>query len=162
MRFILTLFFIAVAGLAPLATAAETAHARPNVLFIAVDDLNDWINCLGGRKNVHTPNFDRLAQRGVLFTNAHCAAPSCNPSRVAIMTGVAPSSSGIYNNGQQWRESPRLAQAVTLPEHFRTGGYTAYGGGKIFHALSWITDGYGKQQNEAKNNKKTLVKLPVS
>ena len=55
MRFILTLCFIAVAGLAPLATAAETAHVRPNVLFIAVDDLNDWINCLGGRKNVHTP-----------------------------------------------------------------------------------------------------------
>ena len=150
MRVSMTLFLTAVAAFAPRAGAAETPPARPNVLFIAVDDLNDWINCLGGRKNVHTPNLDRLAQRGVLFTNAHCAAPSCNPSRVAMMTGVAPSSSGIYHNGQQWRESPQLAKAVTLPEHFRNGGYTAYGGGKIFHALSWITDGYGKQQNESK------------
>ncbi|MBT5845586.1 MAG: sulfatase-like hydrolase/transferase, partial [Verrucomicrobiales bacterium] len=125
-------------------------NERPNVLFIAVDDLNDWVNCMGGRKGVHTPNFDRLAKRGMLFTNAHCAAPACNPSRVAIMTGVAPSSSGVYNNGQDWRRSSRLEKAVTLPEHFRTGGYEAYGGGKIFHALSWITGGYGKQQNEAK------------
>ncbi|MCH8921651.1 MAG: sulfatase [Planctomycetes bacterium] len=130
--------------------AKEKSLAPPNVLFIAVDDLNDWVNCLGGRKGVHTPNLDRLAARGVLFTNAHCAAPSCNPSRVALMTGVAPASSGVYNNGQDWRRSGRLAEAVTIPEHFRAGGYTAFGGGKIFHALSWITSGYGKQQNEAK------------
>lgn len=121
----------------------------PNVLFIAIDDLNDWVNCLGGRAGVHTPHIDRLARRGMLFTNAHCAAPACNPSRVAIMTGVSPASSGVYNNGQDWRSSPRLERAVTLPEHFRSSGYLAYGGGKIFHALSWITAGYGKQQNEA-------------
>jgi arylsulfatase A-like enzyme len=145
----LTLLF-AMLTVARLGSAAEKPTARPNVLFIAVDDLNDWINCLGGRRGVHTPNLDQLAKRGVLFTNAHCAAPSCNPSRVAMMTGVAPSSSGIYHNGQEWRRSPRLADAVTLPEHFRAGGYQAYGGGKIFHALSWITDSYGKQQNEAK------------
>ena len=142
MRFLACLLLM----LAPLAAAAD----RPNVLFIAVDDLNDWINCMGGRSGVHTPHLDRLAKRGVLFTNAHCAAPACNPSRVAIMTGVAPASSGVYNNGQDWRRSPRLAKAVTLPEHFRAGGYEAFGGGKIFHCLSWINDGYGKQQNEAK------------
>ena len=140
---LLALAFICNAGI------FAQAPRRPNVLFIAVDDLNDWVNCMGGRKGVHTPNIDRLASRGVLFTNAHCAAPSCNPSRVAMMTGVAPSSSGIYHNGQDWRDRPRLAKAVTIPEHFRAGGYTAFGGGKIFHALSWITDGYGKQQNEA-------------
>jgi len=123
---------------------------QPNVLFIAIDDLNDWVNCMGGRKGVHTPHLDKLAKRGMLFANAHCAAPACNPSRVAIMTGVAPASSGVYNNGQDWRHSPRLEKAVTLPEHFRAGGYTAYGGGKIFHCLSWITGGYGKQQNESK------------
>ena len=136
--------------LAPTGSSARAeAPVKPNVLFIAVDDLNDWVNCMGGRKGVHTPNLDRLAGRGVLFTNAHCAAPSCNPSRVAMMTGVAPSSSGVYHNGQDWRSSPRLAKAVTIPEHFRAGGYKAFGGGKIFHALSWITGGYGKQQNEA-------------
>ena len=129
--------------------ATEEKSAPPNVLFIAVDDLNDWVNCLGGRRGVHTPNLDRLAARGVLFTNAHCAAPSCNPSRVAMMTGVAPSSSGIYHNGQDWRKSPRLEKAVTIPEHLRAHGYHAAGAGKIFHALSWIKGGYGKQQNEA-------------
>jgi arylsulfatase A-like enzyme len=151
-RPILRLFFwlLFCLALPPLASAIEKRASPPNVLFIAVDDLNDWVNCLGDRQGVHTPNIDRLAARGVLFTNAHCAAPSCNPSRVAMMTGIAPSSSGIYHNGQDWRRSPRLAKAVTLPEHFRGGGYTAFGGGKIFHALSWITKGYGKQQNEAK------------
>ena len=128
--------------------ASLFAADKPNVLFIAVDDLNDWITCLGGREGMHTPNIDRLASRGVLFTNAHCAAPACNPSRVAIMTGVRPSSSGIYNNGQDWRTSTRLSDAITLPQHFRANGYEAYGGGKIFHALSWIVNGYGKQQND--------------
>ncbi len=126
------------------------ADDQPDVLFIAVDDLNDWVQCLGGRAGVHTPNLDRLAAQGTLFTNAHCAAPSCNPSRVAVMTGVAPHQSGIYHNGQSWRAAPRLRNAVTLPEHFRSQGYRAVGGGKIFHALSWIQDAYGKQQNEAR------------
>jgi arylsulfatase A-like enzyme len=121
---------------------------RPNVLFIAVDDLNDWVNCMGGRAGVHTPNLDQLAERGVLFTNAHCAAPSCNPSRVALMTSVRPSTSGVYNNSADWRKSPRLAKAVTIPEHFRAAGYDVFGGGKIFHALSWIKKGYGKSQND--------------
>jgi arylsulfatase A-like enzyme len=72
------LFVLVVAGLASCHFAqAETEASRPpNVLFIAVDDLNDWAACLGGREGVHTPNLDRLAARGVLFTNAHCAAPA--------------------------------------------------------------------------------------
>ena len=139
---IIITLFLAVVGFFPALSSllAKQGGTPPNVLFIAVDDLNDWVNCMGGRKGVHTPNLDRLAARGVLFTNAHCAAPSCNPSRVAMMTGVAPYSSGVYNNGQDWRTSPRLKKAVTMPEHFRSRGYETYGGGKIFHALSWITD----------------------
>lgn len=137
-------------AIANAAAPKPSASLKKNVLFIAVDDLNDWVNCMGGREGVHTPNMDRLAKRGVLFTNAHCSAPSCNPSRVSIMTGVSPSTSGVYNNGQDWRSSAALATAVTLPEHLRANGYSAYGGGKIFHSLSWIVKGYGKQQNEAK------------
>ncbi len=135
----------------PCAAAAESSAGRarrPDVLFIAVDDLNDWVACLGGRRGMHTPNIDRLAARGVLFTNAHCAAPSCNPSRVAVMTGIRPSTSGIYHNGQEWRKSPRLATAQAIPEYFRSQGYFATGGGKLFHALSWIQDRYGRQQND--------------
>ncbi len=120
--------------------SAPQAVERPNVLFIAVDDLNDWVGCLGGHPDVKTPNVDRLAARGVLFTRAYCAAPACNPSRTALLTGVRPSTSGVYHNSQPWR--PVLKDAVTLPQHFMANGYRAEGGGKIFHggfddAASW-------------------------
>ncbi|MDF1744679.1 MAG: sulfatase [Gimesia sp.] len=129
--------------------AAETS--RPNVLFIAVDDLNDWISCLGGHPDCKTPNIDRLASRGVLFKNAHCAAPACNPSRAALMTGIRPSSSGVYLNSQPWR--PVMQNAVTLPQHYRKHGYQAIGSGKIFHGryndpASW--DDYLKQTGDPK------------
>lgn len=106
---------------------------RRNVLFIAVDDLNDWIGCLGGHPQSKTPNLDRLASSGVNFTNAHCAAPLCNPSRAALMTGIRPSSSGVYQNNQPMRMSPVLAKAVTLPQHLMAAGYQAAGAGKIYH-----------------------------
>ena len=77
--------------------------AKPNVLFISVDDMNDWVGCLDGREDSKTPNIDRLAGRGVLFTNAHCPAPLCNPCRTAIMTGLRPGTTDIYN---RWFSSP--------------------------------------------------------
>ena len=113
------------------AARASAADDRPDVLFIAIDDLNDWIGALGGHPQASTPNIDRLAARGVLFTNAHCAAPACNPSRVALMTGRRPTTTGVYLNSQPWR--PVLADAVTLPQHFRAAGYRAIGAGKIYH-----------------------------
>ena len=113
--------------------AAPAGERRLNVLFIAIDDLNDWIGCLGGHPDVRTPHIDRLAARGVLFTRAYCAAPACNPSRAALMTGIRPSTSGIYTNNQPWRKSPVLAEAVTLPQHFTASGYKAAGSGKIYH-----------------------------
>jgi arylsulfatase A-like enzyme len=122
--------FLAALGATAVAPAAT---AKPNVLFIAVDDLNDWIGCLGGHPQAKTPNFDRLAAMGTLFTNAHCAAPLCNPSRAALMTGIRPSTSGVYNNNQPWRGSKVLANAVTLPQHFASHGYRCVGSGKIYH-----------------------------
>lgn len=116
---------------------------KPNVLFIAIDDLNDYISPLDAHPGLKTPNFDRLARESVNFANAHCAAPACHPSRVAVMTGVHPSTSGIYRNlfgahGPRWRhESPQLEDAVVLSQHFRDHGYYAVGGGKIFHTLQW-------------------------
>ena len=125
--------------LVALAAAVPWAHAqdssarpkKPNVLFIAIDDLNDWTGMLGGHPQALTPNLDRLARRGVLFTNAHCAAPACNPSRAALMTGVPPYRSGVYRNNHPWRDA--LPAAVTIPQHFRAHGYAARGSGKIFH-----------------------------
>jgi arylsulfatase A-like enzyme len=116
-----------------LATSALAAapSAKPNVLFISVDDMNDWIGCLGGYNGVKTPNIDRLAKRGVLFANAHCASPLCNPSRTALLTGMRASTTGMYNNDQFWR--PNLPDAVTLPMHFKASGYRVAGAGKVFH-----------------------------
>ena len=108
---------------------------KPNVMFIAVDDLNDWIDCLGGHPDVQTPNMNRLASRGVLFTNAHCAAPACGPSRAAVMSGIRPSTSGVYNNAQPFRMSEVLKDAVMLPQHFKAHGYTTLGSGKIYHGI---------------------------
>lgn len=126
----------------------ERTKGKPNVLFIAIDDLNDWANCLGGYSGkIYTPNLDRLAKRGVLFTNAHCSAPACNPSRTSIMTGIRPSTSGVYYNAHIWRESPVLKDAVTIPQYFMANGYRAVGGGKIFHALEWF-DGETDGQND--------------
>ncbi len=121
-------------SLMPLAGSCAVFRSKPlNVLFIAVDDLNDWVGCLAGHPQTRTPNLDRLALRGVLFTNAYCAAPACNPSRAALMTGIRPASSGVYHNSQPWRSSPVLKNAVTLPQHFRQHGYKTMGSGKIYH-----------------------------
>lgn len=115
------------------ALAQDGGKDRPNVLFLAIDDLNDWVGCLGGHPDVKTPHLDRLAQRGVLFTNAHCSAPACNPSRASLMTGILPSTSGVYHNPNPWRQSPVLKDATTIPQHFMAHGYRAVGGGKIYH-----------------------------
>ena len=112
---------------------AAVAAQRPNVLFIAVDDLNDWIEPMGGHPQAKTPNLVRLASRSTLFTRAYTAAPACNPSRAALMTGIAPYRSGVYNNSQAWR--PAMPDAVTLPQAFRRNGYWAGGAGKIYHGV---------------------------
>ncbi|MGY8671265.1 MAG: sulfatase [Verrucomicrobiia bacterium] len=131
--------------------SGQAAGQKPNVLFISVDDLNDYISPLDNHPGVKTPNFDRLAKRSVTFANAHCAAPACHPSRVAVMTGVHPIKSGIYRNlfgahGPRWRhESPVLEKAIVLSQHFRDHGYRAVGGGKIFHTLQWTP---GDSQND--------------
>ena len=119
---------------------AATLHsAKPNVLFIAIDDLNDWIGVLGGHPQAITPNLDRLAASGVLFTNAHCAAPACNPSRTAIFTGISPHRSGLYQNGQKMRQV--LPDAEVLPKTLSRAGYWSGGSGKMLHyfidAQSW-------------------------
>ncbi|MEO0445389.1 MAG: sulfatase, partial [Verrucomicrobiota bacterium] len=107
---------------------------RPNVLFIAIDDLNQSVGFLRGYPGLETPHLDRLAGRGIAFTNAHCAAPACAPSRTAVMTGMHPTSSGIYLNGHDFRQHHLTRDVTTLPDSFREAGYLTMGGGKIYHA----------------------------
>ena len=121
------------AALPRFACGAGSKQAKPNVLFIAIDDLNDWIGCMGGHPQAKTPNIDRLAKRGVLFTNAHCQGPICGPSRASLMTGLLPSTTGQYNNSPHFRQGERLKNAVTLTQHFSGNGYKTFGVGKIFH-----------------------------
>jgi arylsulfatase A-like enzyme len=106
---------------------------KPNVLFLISDDMNDWIGCLGGHPDAITPNIDRLAKRSVLFEQAHCSAPICNPSRASVMNGLNPSTTGCYGNRQALRMSPVGFDAVTLPRYFSSNGYFSSGVGKITH-----------------------------
>src|SRR3982750_3259475 len=122
--------WLAVAGaLAPPASADE----KPNILFIPVADLNPWGGCLGGHPQVKTPNIDKLAKRGVLFTNAHCQAPLCNPSRTSLLTGMRPSTTGVYALDPWFRTGSANKDLVTLPQYFAANGYVTMTTGKIFH-----------------------------
>lgn len=110
---------------------AADAPAKPNVLFIAVDDLNHWVGYLGRNKQAATPNIDKLAARGVRFTRSYCAAPVCNPSRAALMSGMRPGTTGVYNNNNDWRTV--IGEDKPLTTAFRNGGYFVCGAGKIYH-----------------------------
>jgi arylsulfatase A-like enzyme len=114
------------------ATCAQERATRPNVLFIAVDDLNDWVGFLDGHPQSKTPNLDRLAKRAVVFTNAHCAAPLCNPSRAAIFSGLQPWQNGVLGNddGDIRKLHP---ERVLLPTCFQQQGYKTFGTGKLLH-----------------------------
>ena len=107
--------------------------AALNVLMIAIDDLNDWIGCLNGHPQASTPNLDRLAKRSVLFTNAHCQAPICNPSRTSLMLGLRPSTTGIYLNSPWFRQTKLNRDRITLPQYFGKHGYKTMTAGKIYH-----------------------------
>jgi len=110
---------------------AAPPEGRPNVLMIVVDDMNDWMGALQGHPLVQTPNMDRLAARGLLFTNAHVVAPVCNPSRAGVFTGRHPHNTGIYTNRSRWHQV--LPDVTSLPSHFKANGYRVMGGGKIHH-----------------------------
>jgi len=138
--------FCAFASLAILLAIAAPSQAQenryPDVLFIAIDDLNDWIGVLGGHPQAITPNIDALADRGMLFTNAHAPSALCNPSRTAIFTGLAPSTTGIYGNYPDWRTVESLESIPTIPRHFRDNGYRTSGAGKLFHAQTFSASGF--------------------
>jgi len=123
--FLLFLFF----GIA----CSVSAATKPNVLFIAIDDQNDWIGAFGGHPLAKTPHIDRLAKRGTIFSNAHCQAPLCNPSRTSLLLGLRPTTTGVYGLAPWFRELPEWKDRVALPQHFKASGYRTYTTGKIYH-----------------------------
>ena len=112
---------------------AKEANDVKKVVFIAVDDLNDWVGFLNGHPSTLTPNLNKLASMGMVFNNAYCAAPVSNASRSALLTGYRTSTSGVYGNEEFLRDSPVLKDAITLPKWFSNNGYTSMSRGKIFH-----------------------------
>lgn len=118
---------------------------RPNVLFIAIDDLNDWVEPLGGHPLVKTPHMNRLAARGTTFVNAHCQSPLCNPSRTSLLLSKRPTSTGIYGLKPYVRTLPEYRKAVSLPQWFARAGYRTYSTGKIWHG------GYPQGKEDRKN-----------
>ncbi len=129
----LLLGFIAVLlAFSEMTIADET---KPNVLFIAVDDLNDWVGCLDGHPQSKTPNIDRLAARGVLFTNAHCQGPICGPSRASLLSGLYPHTTGMYQqpSGKRMESDETFFKGHLLPEYFAQHGYETFAVGKVTH-----------------------------
>jgi arylsulfatase A-like enzyme len=121
---------------------APSKPQKPNILFIAIDDQNDWIGALGGHPQARTPNIDALARRGTLFTNAHAQSPLCNPSRTSLMTSLRPSTTGIYGLAPWYRDLDEWKDAVSLPRFLAQNGYRTYSTGKIYHG------GYGREETD--------------
>lgn len=124
-------FWLFLLFLVPALSASEEGKKKANILFIAVDDLNHWVGYTGRNPQTKTPNIDRLSRLGVSFLRADCPSPSCNPSRAAILSGLRPSTSGIYQNGHNWMKT--IPPGMGLPATFRKAGYYVAGAGKIYH-----------------------------
>ncbi len=125
--------FALLSALLGLLCAQSPAAPKPNILFLAIDDQNDWIGCLGGHPQVKTPHIDRLAARGTLFTNAHCQAPLCNPSRSSLLTGLRPSSTGIYGLAPGIRDVDLTKNHLTLPQTLTRDAHFTDTCAKIYH-----------------------------
>ena len=126
----LLLTFAVIFGIAaslPQSVAAE----RPDIVFIIVDDLNDWVGALGGHPDAKSPNIDRLAQQGMLFTQAYCNSPQCRPSRTSLNHGVYPFRTGTYFNAKFKNETS--IKTPTIQQFFSTHGYRVASGGKVHH-----------------------------
>ena len=113
-------------------------NRQPNILFIAVDDLNHWLTFLGRNPQAKTPNFDRLARMGTAFTNAYCVVPACEPSRCALMGGKRPWVSGCYKNGHKWKQFQKSGEGLSA--QFLKAGYYVAGAGKIYHSMDYHKD----------------------
>ncbi len=127
----LTLFVVAISG----AGCTEKQAERPNILFISIDDLNDWTGNLGGHPQAITPNLDELAKQGILFTNAHCSQAVCTASRNSLLSGLHPTTSGWYGSISAMRKTydQVMEDHKMLPHYFKDHGYKTMAVGKIFH-----------------------------
>lgn len=113
--------------------SVEAQKEKPNVLLIIIDDMNDYTSLLSKYPGLKTPNLVKFAKTATTFTRAYCAAPVSNPSRAAVLSGMGPYTTGVYDNNYQVKDSPIIMNGEFLPEHFKSNGYTTLTRGKIFH-----------------------------
>jgi arylsulfatase A-like enzyme len=140
-------------------SAAAAPPTKPNVLFIAVDDLNHWVGHLGRNPQTKTPNIDRLAARGVTFSNAHCAAPVCNPSRTALLSGRRPNVTGVYDNGNPYEKG--VTNEQSLVTQLKNAGYETLGMGKLWHGglgfpEQWTATGGREREQKAQLDDRSI------
>lgn len=112
----------------------SSEKGRPDIVLVVVDDLNDWVGCLGGHPDAHSPNIDELADRGMLFTQAYCNVAHCRPSRLSMNHGIYPFKTGVYFNAKYSKE--KKIETPTLQQFFLENGYRVVSGGKVFHGGS--------------------------
>ena len=124
-------FLIAILALS---LSSASAQKKPNVIFIAIDDLNDWVGCFDGHPQAKTPNIDKFAKSGLVMFKAYAPSTVCCPSRTAILTGKHATNTGVYGNSQDMEDAPKAKDLRTLPEYFANNGYHTLSTGKIFHA----------------------------
>jgi len=111
-----------------------------NVLFITIDDMNDWAKPFGGNNQAITPNMERIAKKATVFKHAYCSYPLCGPSRASFLTGKNPTTIHVYDNSGMFRNKPGNKDLVTLPQYFKNNGYETISSGKVFH------NGRGKKE----------------
>ena len=135
MRRICVLFLLPIILWGCISSPKTNEVKQPNVLFISIDDLNDWIGAMNGNPQAITPNMDKLFEQGMLFTNAHCSQPVCTASRNSLLSGIHPSSSGWYYGVSNYRKNydEVMKDHQMLPEYFKNNGYKTMAVGKIFH-----------------------------
>ncbi|RAV29580.1 sulfatase [Sinomicrobium soli] len=152
----ITVFILSCVG-----SAYAQNASRPNIVFIAIDDMNDWTGFLRGHEQALTPNMDGLAAKGVSFVNAHCAAPACSPSRNAIMLGIQPYHSGLYPFYDKYSkvDSAVRNRYVSLPALLKAHGYHTYASGKIHHGNETYMRDEGREEWTEHNFEK-IRKLP--
>ncbi len=128
----------------PLSAAESDGASKPNIVFIAIEDFNpEHLGFYGGR--AITPNIDALAKEGVIFTNAYCSSPVCCPSRTSLLTGLRPTTSGVYGNEDKWKEITLPNIPETMPQHFKNNGYEAVKVGKLYHYQMEHTESWSRE-----------------
>ena len=136
-----------------LAEKTFAQQQKPNILFIAIDDMNDWTGFLGGHPDALTPNMDRLAKKGTNFKNAHASAPGCSPSRNALLYGIQPFNSGLYPFYDHDIHEYLMEKYTSLPRLLKENGYLTFGAGKIHHGTLKDKREWSDYLNTTKNNK---------